>query len=711
MSALTPSVARRACVALVLLVPLVVDPVGDDTLALKRLALALCGLVALGAEALELLGGRRLPAPMRGPDRLLLLLAAWGACGLLWAPNRDLALLELATLLGMLGLMRAQRAVTRDIWDLRRTLGWIVAAGLVAVVVDGVLIATRPNELSATQAKFASVLFTHNNIAGGFAVLLPPLGVALLFGAQGIGARLLGLAPLLLVPAYVWQLRNRAGMLAVVGGVGLSLALVALRAVVERGARPSPRALRWIALVVLLASLAPVSDGVRAWGKARYYYAINWMEAHELGSLDDSGFRFMVSRKVVDMVRDSDYLGVGAGNFAVVFPRYESQHIVKPHAHNDVLHMLGDYGLPGLLLYLGMLGAVVWELLRALVAGRESGAFVAAAGLLGGVAAFLLAGLFEPPFLYGAQATLLMLFAGLAGRLGEVELPRARRVLGRPGRAWIALLLAVAGAALVLRRVPASWVIERAEAAEARGDVERARAEYTWATRLGTGYATPYMELARLAEQEQRFEAALEHLADAEALWPEWDEVWRDQARVLLRLGRADEAVERLERARAASPGERLLLNEHVRALAAAGRYRDAIDQLEYRLHADRLSRMESVRLVAHLYRELAESAERGSERWLLGWSGARHFEAVLLEFGPLEYAPRASEAFKHATHELQSLPGAPDSWWPRYEQFLDDGGWEMPSLALWTAVDADGVRLFPGWLEPAGPPLPLQRR
>ena len=41
----------------------------------------------------------------------------------------------------------------------------------------------------------------------------------------------------------------------------------------------------------------------------------------------------------------------------------------------------------------------------------------------------------------------------------------------------------------------------------------------------------------------EAYRLALEHLADAESLWPEWDEVWRDQARVLLRLGRADEAA------------------------------------------------------------------------------------------------------------------------------------------------------------------------
>ncbi|GJM20423.1 MAG: hypothetical protein DHS20C15_03380 [Planctomycetota bacterium] len=711
MSALTPSFARHLCVALVLLVPLVVDPVGDDTLALKRLALALCGLVALAFEAIELLGGRRLPAPLRGVDKVFLALATWGALGLFWAPNTQLGLLELAALLGMLGLVRAQRAVTRDVWDLRRWLGWILVAGLIAIALDSFLLLTRPSQLTLAQSKFASVLFGHNNIAGGYAVLLPPLGLALIVGARAWGPRLLGLAPLIAVPAYVWQLRNRAGMLALLVGVGISGAVLLLRAALERGARPSPRLLRWMAVLALLIGLAPLSSSARAWSKARFYNVINVMEAHGLGNLDDSGFRPNVYRKTLEMVRDTSWRGVGPGNFAVEFPRYEAQHTPKPHAHNDALHMLGDYGLPGLFLFLGLIGAILWDLVRALVAGREVGAFVCAAGLLGSVGAFVVGGLFEASFLFGAQVSLLVIFAGLSGRLGEVDLPRSRRVLGRPARAWLALVLAIAGIALVLRRIPASWMMERGVAAEARGDLDAARASYGWASRMGTGYSLPARELARLAMQESDPQRALDHLADAEALSPNLDLIWRAQANAYLKLSRAADAVERLERARAASPGERVLLHEHVRALAAAGRFQSAIDQLEYRLHADRLSRMDAVVLVAKLYRESTEGTEVGSENWLHGWVGSRHFEAVLLEYGPPEQAARAAAGFKHATHQLQSLDGAPGSWWPSYERFLADGGWEMPALALWTSVDADGVKLFPGWAEAAGPPLPLERR
>ena len=43
--------------------------------------------------------------------------------------------------------------------------------------------------------------------------------------------------------------------------------------------------------------------------------------------------------------------------------------------------------------------------------------------------------------------------------------------------------------------------------------------------------------------------------------------------------------------------------------------------------------------------------------------------------------------------------------------RFLEQGDWHMPFTSLWTALDDSGVKLYPGWEEPAGPALARELR
>lgn len=704
------STARRLCLLLALLVPFVVDPFGDDTLALKRLALAAAGLGALMAEGSQLLGRRERPRPLRLPEGLLLALALWAAVGLSWAPNRELALLEVFALLGLVGLLRTRRAAVPEDGDVRPALVGVLVVGLGAIAIDALLVRQGSAELDAARAKFASALFTHNNIAAAYAVLLAPIGLALAVAAQGLAARLLGWVSVVVVPLYVGvQLKSRAGLAALLVGLGLT-GLMLLLARRRQGLKPpGAAALRWVGGLVIMLGLLPLHPAVRTQVKAFFYEVVAFMETHELGELADSSMRLGLFRKTLDMVADSDWLGVGAGNFAVLIRRYDAFFALKPHAHNDALQMLAELGLPGMLLFLGLLAAVALQLLRVLRDERQGPAPICAAGLLGALAAFVVTGVAEVPFRFGASAALFVLVAGLAGRLGYPRAPRPHRSLGRSKLAGLMVVLGLLGLLFVARRLPASFFMARAEAAAARGELRSARSSYELVARLGSGYALPHMELAELALDDGRGEDALAHLQRAEALWPESVELWRALARTELRLERPERAVEQLQRASAASPSDLTVLFELVRALGLAGRAQEAIDLLEFRVHVQRQGSTNTLAELVRLYRADAEAKE-GDEA-VPGWIGMRHFLAVILEYGPPDMAEWAAGEFKHATHQLQLLPGSPDSWWPRYEAFLADGGWDLPATALYTALDADGVKLYPGWAESAGPPLPLERR
>lgn len=97
------------------------------------------------------------------------------------------------------------------------------------------------------------------------------------------------------------------------------------------------------------------------------------------------------------MFLDRPWLGVGPGNFNLAYPRYfvgrwsESQ----GHAHNYYIHIAAEAGLPGLLAYLLLIGAVAATGLRAARATRGTAWHAAAIGGCGIIAAVLVHNLFE----------------------------------------------------------------------------------------------------------------------------------------------------------------------------------------------------------------------------------------------------------------------------------------------------------------------------
>lgn len=97
-------------------------------------------------------------------------------------------------------------------------------------------------------------------------------------------------------------------------------------------------------------------------------------------------------RAAIAMARHEPLLGVGAGNFNARFREMTEVwrfRIPRGHAHNAYLQALAQAGVPGLLAYLGLLGAVMrtlWLRLRHHVAGMDRAIIAGAAGVTGAVA-------------------------------------------------------------------------------------------------------------------------------------------------------------------------------------------------------------------------------------------------------------------------------------------------------------------------------------
>ncbi|MCB9898447.1 MAG: O-antigen ligase family protein [Planctomycetes bacterium] len=723
-----PSPLRRALVALALLVPLVVDPHEADTLVFKQLALAAAGLLVFGFDALGTLLAGRPWLRASGFERLLVLLATWGAISLTWADNPLIGLPWLAALLGMAGVSRGLRSVVRGAGDLRRWTSALVVVGVIVFAVDGTPVVHGFTELSESNRKYASWLFRHNNMAANYAAILVPLGAALVLAAEQLRKRLLWTLAVVALLVYLVLLGSRAGLAAAALGGAVFGLLVALRRTTGGLPAPGRRAAVVLGAFVAAGAVVPLSETVRGFLKARFYDGVHVLEGLGLGDFHDAVFRSTLFRKAVEMASEQPLRGVGAGNFPVVYPRYEPLLTVKPHAHNDLLQAFAELGLPGVLVLLSLFALLVIVLLRAASRAPDERRFVLAGGMLGSLATFVVCGFFEVPFTVASTASVLALVAGLAARLERPgDAPETVVADGR-GRVLAAATLAVslAGLVLVAWRAPASMLLADAQEHLARSAALGAAADGVGASTerqaavddlrrlaaLPTGNPLPWTTLGRMSLEQGDAESALPCFQRALQLWPYSVELIQDEGEALLDLGRHDEALERFHRAVATSPARKDPLFRLVFALSEAGRRRDAIDLLEHQVQSRPADvAVDLIMMLANQWREEAEGLPEGPER-VRAFVAARHFYAVVLEDGDPQLVALAEPHFQHCTHVLQSLPGSPDSWWKAvYEPWLDENGWTMPQTALWTAMDATGRKIYPGWEESAGPPLPRAMR
>ncbi|MGQ0553954.1 MAG: O-antigen ligase family protein [Planctomycetota bacterium] len=703
---------QRLVLGAALLTPLAVDPFGADTQLFKAGVFGLWGVLLLAVGALAVLRNRRRPAVFGAPEWLLLSLIAWSAASAAWAGNPELVVMRVALLLACFGVARVLREAAETGCAARRILQAVVGIGLLAVVIDGAVILFSGEDLHDSEAKHASWVFVHNNMAASFAVALAPLLAALTLGCRRPKTRWLWWGLVVVLLGYLLLLRSRAGLL----GTLLVLSVVALLFLLrQRLSRPRPVASRWpaalVTMAVLVAALLPLSESARGVAKDAFFAGVRSFGL----DFGDASFRPLLWRKTLTLVREAPGHGVGAGNFVVEFPRVEHNLLAKPHAHNDALQVLAELGLPGLLLFLGLMGALSLRLFRVLRAARSDESFVAAAGLSGLWLALFVSGQFEVPFALPSTLLLFGVLVGLSGALAA-ESSRAPSAAGSAaaqpiGSVALSTRLAAVGVLgitlplswLLVERLPASGLAARAEALALEGRLQEAIEQYQRIADLKTGSPHPWRRMARFELARGDGEAALLAVRTARELWPHSSELIEEEADVLAALGRFDEAVAAFRSCYDAAPANRQVLSKLVRALDSAGQLQAAIDQLEFMVRSDTGGHVDSVRRLMDMWRRRAQECT-GAER-VEALVAARFFAAVALEEGPAAWWPEINPIYKDLTHQLQIQPGGLSAWWPVFERFLNQGGWNMPYTCLYTSVDGDAKRLFPGWDEPEGPP------
>ena len=317
----------------------------------------------------------------------------------------------------------------RDLVAARRQLmAYIVGFALLLLVVNEIDSRQTLNGLMATLA-----------LSGWFMVLAGI--VTVLTAGYTAGSRLqvlemnengFGIALLVTIPGILWQMmkpeRHRKALWALMAAVFL---LLAIGLIAMSGSRGSLISL----LVTLLAFM--LWKPTRSWGVLSLVVVVlgvilspflfsTTLERFALVNGDTLlGGREVLWQAFGRFISDHPWSGAGVGNGPYEVMPYlgllgSTIAFERAPSHNPVLAIWADAGLPGLLLYLGVLGSAIWSFARQYVRFRRSGSpFLApyfplvAATFLGFMVSWIKGGGIEGDFTYFLMLALLLIPASL----------------------------------------------------------------------------------------------------------------------------------------------------------------------------------------------------------------------------------------------------------------------------------------------------------
>jgi len=139
--------------------------------------------------------------------------------------------------------------------------------------------------------------------------------------------------------------------------------------------------------------------------------ALDLVTAGGGGIVDSAQGRLALWSRALAMMADFPFTGVGMGSFTralwLLYPLSSvGPSTVLDHAHNLFLQIGTDYGLPGLVAWLAQMLLLLWMGVDAVRCARGGSLWPLAAGLLGGLVAYLIHGLTDSFTYYAKGHTL-----------------------------------------------------------------------------------------------------------------------------------------------------------------------------------------------------------------------------------------------------------------------------------------------------------------
>jgi O-antigen ligase len=352
------------------------------------------GLVAFALRR-ALTGGPRWAGPLTAGALLVLATTAisWMAAAgrSLGAPYAVDAVARWASLFGL----ACGASVLADAQDARQRVLEVVAAtaGLVAAI--GLLQHLEVIPLSIPVISTPGSTFGNRNAAAEVMAMASPLTLGAAFGSDRREARWAILASLGLELVFLAVTRTRGAWLGAAFGLGAALLVVR-----HRPSRISVGITFGVLVAVGIAASVPGRFNPRDSGdRKRYSGVVEVLEEGFDARSTALRTRFGLWRRTVKMIREQPLLGVGPGNWPVVFPRYAepgatrdgvlSATLAPRQVHNDVLERTAETGIVGLAGLGVLVAGAGLAVARRLRRHQEGDADAAAAGSAGALVALV----------------------------------------------------------------------------------------------------------------------------------------------------------------------------------------------------------------------------------------------------------------------------------------------------------------------------------
>jgi O-antigen ligase len=394
-------------------------------------------------------------------------------------------------------------------------------------------------------------------IGTGLVVVLARREPALIEGAVNANARTQGAEMMGAIVAVTFA----------IGAVTLMLDGIRNRAAMPRAdaswIRVSPRVARRIGLVAIgllaVAAIAVINpskrfDEFKKVPTAEGAGQTDFIATH-LASGTGSG-RWQFWGVAVDAFQAQPVHGIGAGGYADFWNQHAPISRVTGDAHSIYVEQLGELGLLGLLLVLGViLIGPVWSLARGnrnMIVGPQRAAAVAV--VAAGAASAAVDWTWEVPVAFGPVLVALALLAGPA--LGPEEGDQADAPGQRSLRPWGVATVAVGVVAILL--AAAIFLSDRevasSQGAAGDGDLAAAEKDARSAIALEPWASQPRLQLALVQEVAGNLDAAAASAAEASDRAADDWKIWLVRARIATRQGELPTAIADLADARRLNP-------------------------------------------------------------------------------------------------------------------------------------------------------------
>jgi O-antigen ligase/tetratricopeptide (TPR) repeat protein len=388
--------------------------------------------------------------------------------------------------------------------------------------------------------------FFNPNVLGGFLAIVFFLALSTALATRELTRRLLWAFCALVLAVTIYPTYSKGATLAF--AVAAAAYLVLLGWHHERTRRLARAVVIAGAVCLLVSVLALLASGSLR------------QQAGAAVSIDSASnmFRILTWQGSIRVFAAHPWVGVGPGAFKYAFPRYALAGYTEA-SHQNYLQMFAELGVAGGLLFLWLLGAVLFTAGRAMASPDYRGRLLAIGGVCA-IVAFMVHSLFDYDWYIGAINVTFWAVAGMLVHLthcAEVaNPPPSKRAAFPPGRN---AKYGVAAAALCLAAYLGVFVPERnalAQRALERGDayamsaqggersVYSALAEYDRAKQYDPGWADAWERYGLVAGTVGDLARGLEALEKAQQLTPMSFKPYVSMGELYSHLGRYDEAVE-----------------------------------------------------------------------------------------------------------------------------------------------------------------------